>query len=147
LVANLSMTSCCDVTNSVYPVTMTTKRHCSMLEFSRWGGIQSSSRPGHHKTSARHCSPMVISTNYFDITAHPETKWTSQQNVLIFCCFFISLLFSSICRHISTEPLPESLQYHLEYVWWKKVMRPKIKISLVKWSNANNVCVSKAFLT
>jgi len=33
---------------------------------------------------------------------------------------------------ISTEPLPESLQFHLEYVWLKKVMRPKMKISLVK---------------
>jgi len=41
------MTSYCDVTNSVYPVTMTTIRHCSILEFGR-GGIQSSSRPGHH---------------------------------------------------------------------------------------------------
>ena len=33
LVANLNMTSYCDVTNSVYPVTMTTICHCSILEF------------------------------------------------------------------------------------------------------------------
>jgi len=29
------MTSCCDVTNSVYPVTKTTIRHCSTLAFVR----------------------------------------------------------------------------------------------------------------
>ena len=33
LVASLNMTSGCDVTNSVYPVTMNTIRHCSILEF------------------------------------------------------------------------------------------------------------------
>jgi len=43
----------CDATNSVYPVTMITMRHCSILEFGR--GIQSSSHPEHHQTSARHC--------------------------------------------------------------------------------------------
>jgi len=31
--ANVNMTSYCDVTTSVYPVTMTTKYHCSILEF------------------------------------------------------------------------------------------------------------------
>jgi len=30
--ANVNMTSCYDVTNSVCPVTMTTIRHCSILE-------------------------------------------------------------------------------------------------------------------
>ena len=30
---NVNMTSYCDVTNSVYPVIMTTIRHCSILEF------------------------------------------------------------------------------------------------------------------
>jgi len=41
----------CDGTNSLYPVTMTTIRHCPILEFGR--GIQWS-RAGHHQTSARH---------------------------------------------------------------------------------------------
>jgi len=31
----VNMTSYCDVKNSVYPVTMTTPRHCSKLEFGR----------------------------------------------------------------------------------------------------------------
>ena len=34
------MTSYCDVTNSVYPVTMTTIRHCSILEFGRGASNQ-----------------------------------------------------------------------------------------------------------
>jgi len=32
---NVNMASYGDVTNSVYPVTMTTTRHCSILEFGR----------------------------------------------------------------------------------------------------------------
>jgi len=45
-----------DVINSVYPVTMTTIRHCSMLEFGRGHPIKhSGTHPGHHQTSARHC--------------------------------------------------------------------------------------------
>jgi len=43
--------------------------------------------------------PMVISKKYFDIRAHPETKWHSQKNIQIFCCCLISLFFSSIYRH------------------------------------------------
>jgi len=44
LVANLNMTSCFDVTNSVYPVTRTTIRHCSTLEFGRGHPIKQSPR-------------------------------------------------------------------------------------------------------
>jgi len=51
--ANVNMTSYCDVTNMEYPVTITTIRHCSIIEFGR--GIQSSSRRWQHQTSARHC--------------------------------------------------------------------------------------------
>jgi len=35
LVANLNMTSHCDVTNCVHPVTMITIHHCSILQFCR----------------------------------------------------------------------------------------------------------------
>jgi len=38
--ANVNMTSYRDVTNSVYPVTMTTIRHCSILEFGRGASNQ-----------------------------------------------------------------------------------------------------------
>jgi len=46
------MTSYCDIRNGVYAVTMTTIRHCSMLEFGK-GAYNQRSRPGHHQTSAR----------------------------------------------------------------------------------------------
>ena len=45
--------------------------------------------------------------------------------------FFIIFLVPFVDT-ISTEPSPESLQCHQESVWLKKVMRPTIKISLVK---------------
>ena len=51
--ANMNMASYCGVTNSVYPVTITAIRHCSILEFRRGHAIKR--RPGHHQTSARHC--------------------------------------------------------------------------------------------
>jgi len=38
--ANVNMTSYCDVKNSVYPITMTTTRHCSILEFGRGASNQ-----------------------------------------------------------------------------------------------------------
>jgi len=55
----VNMTSYCDVTNSVYPVTMTTigLRHCSILEFGRGASNQAVAlgitRPLHATASAR----------------------------------------------------------------------------------------------
>jgi len=42
----------------------------------------------------------------------------------------------------STEPLPESLQCQLEYIWLKKVMRPKIEISLVKYCSLAPIMIA-----
>jgi len=54
--AIVNMTSYCDVTSGIYPITMTTIRHCTILEFGR-GEYNQASRPGHHQTSACHCWP------------------------------------------------------------------------------------------
>jgi len=43
--ANVNMTSCCDVTYSVYPVTIATVRRCSILEFNR-GAFNQEIAPG-----------------------------------------------------------------------------------------------------
>jgi len=51
---------------------------------------------------------MVISNKYFDTTAHPEAKWPSQQNILIFCFFYFAIFLLSFVITISTEPSPES---------------------------------------
>jgi len=75
---------------------------------------------------------MVISKKYFELTAHPETKWPSQQNILFSCFFHFTNFSVPFADTISTKPSPKSFQCHLESVWLKKVMRPKIKISLVK---------------
>jgi len=53
LFANVNVSSNCDVTNSVYPVTMTTIRHCSILEFGRGHTIKQS--PG---ASPDLCTPL-----------------------------------------------------------------------------------------
>ena len=42
--ANRNMTSYCDVTNSVYPVTMSTIRYCSILELGKRNSIKQSPR-------------------------------------------------------------------------------------------------------
>jgi len=44
LVASLNMTLYCDVTNSIYPITMTTMRHCSILDFGRGHPFKQSPR-------------------------------------------------------------------------------------------------------
>jgi len=54
---------------------------------------------------------------------------TKCRNFLLFS--LLHYLLVPFADTISTEPSPESLQCHL-HVWLKKVMRPKIKISLVK---------------
>jgi len=58
---------------------------------------------------------MVIYKKYFNITAHPEAKYPSQQNILIFC-FFISLFLVPFADTISAEAMTESLQCRLKYV-------------------------------
>jgi len=57
--ANGNMTRYCDVTNSIYPVTMTTIRYGSTLEFIR-GGIQSSKSP---RASPDLCTPLFRAVN------------------------------------------------------------------------------------
>jgi len=69
--------------NSIYPVTMTTIRHCSIPEFRR-GGIQLSSRPGHHQTSARQwVYAMCLEKRCYEITEPTFGRITS--TVLIRC--------------------------------------------------------------
>ena len=70
--ANVTMTSYCYVTNSVYSVTMTTIRHCSIIELG--GGFHSSSRPGHHQTSARHCLRACSKNNFSMINVFTLTN-------------------------------------------------------------------------
>jgi len=50
---------------------------------------------------------------------------TKYPNFLFFLFHYFLVPFADT---ISTEPSPESHQFHLESVWLKKVMRPKIKI-------------------
>jgi len=61
--ANVNMTSYCDVTTSVYPVTMTTIRHCSILEFG--GGYTIKQLP---RVSPDLCTPLVRSV--LSVEAH-----------------------------------------------------------------------------
>jgi len=46
--------------------------------------------------------------------------------------FYFTTFLVPFADTIATEPSPESHQCHLDSVWLKKVIRPKIKISLVK---------------
>jgi len=43
--ASVNMTSCCDIINNVYPVTLTTIHHCTILEFGR-GASKEAVAPG-----------------------------------------------------------------------------------------------------
>ena len=74
LVANLNMMSYCDVTNSVYPATMTTIRHCSILGFGRGYPIKQSPRASPHL-----CTPLVLHAWIFS-TGSSARIWS------VFCC-------------------------------------------------------------
>ena len=69
--ANVNTTSYRDVTNSVYPVTMTTIRHCSILEFGRGASNQAVAlgitRPLHAGFNTSKTKVLTISSN---ITHH-----------------------------------------------------------------------------
>jgi len=58
--ANANMTTYYDVANSVYPVTMNTKRCCSILDVGRHATKQSP------RTSPDLCTPLVINLQWFD---------------------------------------------------------------------------------
>jgi len=61
LVTNLNMMSYCDVAKRVYPVTMTTIRHCSILEFDR-GASNQAVAPG--ITRPLHATASLLSILY-----------------------------------------------------------------------------------
>jgi len=42
--------------------------------------------------------------------------------------FYFTVFLVPFADTSSTEPSPESLQCHLEYIWLKKAMRPKVEI-------------------
>jgi len=58
----VNITSYCDVTNSVYTVTITTIRHCSILDFG-WGVSNQAVAPG----ITRHRTPLYYSKVRDDI--------------------------------------------------------------------------------
>jgi len=74
---------------------------------------------------------MVISKKIFPHydTSRSQMAFTTKYPTLFFLFHHFLVPFADI---ISTEPMPESLQCHLEYVWLKKVVRFQIKSSLVK---------------
>jgi len=84
---------------------------------------------------------MVISKKYFDITAHPEAKWPSQQNIQFF--FLFHYFFSSTCGHNfdRTVPWKSSVPSRICLVK-KRWCVPKSKF---KWSNSLLTSIILAF--
>jgi len=74
LVANLNMVSCCDVTNSVYTVTVTTIPHCSIPELGRVASSQAVAPVTTRPLSARHWSQAPVRKN---LVCVPSAHWTS----------------------------------------------------------------------
>jgi len=82
--ANVNMTSYCDVTSSVYPVKMTTIRHCSILEFWRGASNQAVTpgitRPLHATGSEVGDSKQrqKISRRYWLVLQLTASPWTTE---------------------------------------------------------------------
>jgi len=80
--AKVNMTSYCDVTNSVYPVTITTIRHCSILEFGRGHPIKQSPR-----ASQDLCTPLGVPHMYvgYSTALVFEDAFTQSASAVVSC--------------------------------------------------------------
>ena len=101
--ANVNMTSYCDVTNIVYPVTMTTIRHCSILEFG-WG--HTIKQPA--RASPDLDTPLKSTDSYWEIICTASCNVVHLHLTLLpylFKCLmlFTNLHFSSIIQHSCME--------------------------------------------
>jgi len=52
---------------------------------------------------------MAIFKKYFDVMAHLDAEWPSQQNILIFIFSYFTIILVPLADTISAEPPPESL--------------------------------------
>jgi len=52
---------------------------------------------------------MAIFKKYFDVMAHLDAEWPSQQNILIFIFSYFTIILVPLVDTISAEPPPESL--------------------------------------
>ena len=79
--AKVNMTSYCDVTNSVYPITTTTIRHCSIVEFGRGHPIKKSPR-----TLPDLCTPLAqdLSVSFLESLRRRNCNfcWKNEDNFL-----------------------------------------------------------------
>ena len=111
--ANVNMTSCCDVTNSVYPVTMTTIHHCSTLEFGR-GASNQAVAPG--ITRPLHATEYHVSAfHLLKLFSFPTTKiaWPRENTVILVIRFslLLSLSFFFHCK------FPQNLRFYKNWFW------------------------------
>ena len=93
--ADVNMTSYFGVTNSVYPVSINDHHTPLLNTTAEFGGTQSSCRPGHHQTSARHWYRDVTNTGrqvkmatFWTINERPTRKVTVRHWVQshLSCC-------------------------------------------------------------
>jgi len=96
----MNMTSYCDITNGIYPVTMTTISHCSILEFGRGAYNQAvapgitrplhatnltrTSHPGHSTILLRSESPSSKRAKFHIVAASNNRDHTPRS---LYCCF------------------------------------------------------------
>jgi len=95
---NMNMTSYCDVTNSVYPETMTTVRHCAILEFGM-GAYNQAVAPG--ITRPLHCtdSEAAVANHYI------ESSGVTATTPLELVC--ASTVYPLLAKNANSATLPQ----------------------------------------
>jgi len=132
---NVTITSYYDVTNRVYPVTMTTIYHCSILEFGRGHKIKQS--PEHHQTSVRHYTCSVgyeyyLSSQIFSLKQFHKaiasiwSKYTMDQLVISSCPTTHHQLTTESASVLPQAYLQKSLDSQQNSLDLKKITRFKI---------------------
>ena len=115
---NVNTTSYCDVTNIVYPVTMTTKRHCSILEFGRGHPIKQSPR-----ASPDLCTTLSvwIALNLCYVKMVHIIRSFVPLSESLFVCVFIQYKHHAFDEPVLVSTSRTSFEAQLLQIMWKRL--------------------------
>ena len=97
--ANLNKTSYCDVTNTVFPVTMTTTRHCSIPEFGRGASNQAVAPLNATVLLDYFLKANAFYATHIDVWLH----WIPSMDELFVLSDFTGRFFDTVCRYTAHE--------------------------------------------
>ena len=152
--ANVIVTSYCDVTNIVYPVTMTTMglRHCSILEFGR-GASNQPVAPGItrplHATGSRVRSQIRGRQKVFTCSNTPASLWqqlVSHKSDYLFWAKKMVIFVGRTMRSFREAPQFKTAFYHSFTKSLKRVQKDRPSFTRYATENVMRVANNLLYL-